>query len=344
MERPWLKFYDEGVPHTLEYPAITVPDFLRESARRFPSQTAIVFLGTRLTYRRLQEQVDSMAAALAEMGVKKGDRVAIMLPNCPQAIISYYATLSLGAVAVMTNPTYVERELEHQWKDAGVETAVVLDLVWPKVGKIRDRLPLKRIIVTGIQDYLPFPANLLYPLKARREGKWVDVPREEGIYRFKPLVRRRNTQPPLVELTPSDLACLQYTGGTTGLPKGAMLTHGNLVASVTQIRSFLLQGHKEAEDCTIAILPLFHVYGMNGVMNLGVHMAAKLVLIPKPDLKMLMDAIRQERPTFFLGVPSLYVAMSNYAGIDEIDLTSIKVCFSGGAPLPVDSRRAPERV
>jgi len=336
MNRPWFKFYDEGVPHTLEYPSITVPEFLREAARRFPSQVATVFLGARLTYRQLQIQVDRLAGQLHAMGVRKGDRVAIMLPNCPQTIIAYYATLSLGAVAVLTNPLYVERELEHQWGEAGVETAFVLDLLWPRVAALRDKLPLKRVIVTGIQDYLPFPKNVLFPFKARREGNWVHIPFSESVIPFKALVRGRVPAPPAVELSPDDLACLQYTGGTTGRPKGAMLTHRNLVASVTQIRTFLLQGHREAEDRAIAVLPLFHVYGMNGVMNLGVHLAATLILLPRLDIKMLIDAIRTERPTFFLGVPALYVAINSYPGIDKIDLTSIKACFSGGAPLPVE--------
>ena len=336
MNRPWFKFYDEGVPHTLEYPSITVPEFLREAARRFPSQVATVFLGARLTYRQLQIQVDRLAGQLHAMGVRKGDRVAIMLPNCPQTIIAYYATLSLGAVAVLTNPLYVERELEHQWGEAGVETAFVLDLLWPRVAALRDKLPLKRIIVTGVQDYLSFPKNLLFPFKARREGNWVRVPFSEAVVPFKALVRGRAPSPPAVDLSPDDLACLQYTGGTTGRPKGAMLTHRNLVASVTQIRTFLLQGHREAEDRAIAVLPLFHVYGMNGVMNLGVHLAATLILLPRLDIKMLIDAIRTERPTFFLGVPALYVAINSYPGIDKIDLTSIKACFSGGAPLPVE--------
>jgi long-chain acyl-CoA synthetase len=336
MDRPWFKFYDEGVPHTLEVPPVTIPDFLRQSARKYPSQVATVFMGARLTYRRLKEQVDRFAAALMDLGVRKGDRVAIMLPNCPQAVIAYYATLSLGAVAVMTNPLYVERELEHQWTEAGVETAVILDRLWSRVQKVHPKTPLKRVIVTGIQDYLPFPKNLLYPFKARREGTWVDIPRQEGVVSFKRLVAHQPKVGLKIEVKPDDLACLQYTGGTTGTPKGVMLTHRNLVASVTQMRRFLLHKNEEATDRAIAVLPLFHVYGMNGVMNLGLHLAATLVLLPLFDIKMLMDTIRKERPTFFLGVPALYVAVNNYPGVDKMDLTCIKACFSGAAPLPVE--------
>jgi long-chain acyl-CoA synthetase len=336
MDRPWFKFYDEGVSRTLEVPPITVPDFLRESVQKYPSQVATVFMGARLTYHQLKKQVDRFAAALTDLGVGKGDRVSIMLPNCPQAVIAYYATLSLGAVAVMTNPLYVERELEHQWADAGVETAVILDRLWPRVQKVRPRTPLKRVIVTGIQDYLPFPKSLIYPFKARREGTWVDISRQEGVVSFNRLMAHRPRVGPQIEVKPDDLACLQYTGGTTGTPKGAMLTHRNLVASVAQIRHFLLHKNEEATDRAIAVLPLFHVYGMNGVMNLGVHLAATIVLLPLFSIKMLMDAIRKERPTFFLGVPALYVAVNNYPGVDKIDLTCIKACFSGAAPLPVE--------
>jgi long-chain acyl-CoA synthetase len=235
-----------------------------------------MFLGSRLTYRQLKAQVDHLASHLHQMGVRKGDRVAIMLPNCPQTVIAYYATLSLGAVTVLTSPLYKEGELEHQWAESGVETVFVLDLLWPRVEELRRKLRLKRVIVTGVQDYLPFPKNVLFPFRARGQGKWVKVPSGDGIFQFKRLVRSGPPPPPPADLSPDDLACLQYTGGTTGLPKGAMLTHRNLVASVTQIRAFLLQGHQDAQDRAIAILPLFHVYGMNGVMNLGVHLAATL--------------------------------------------------------------------
>jgi long-chain acyl-CoA synthetase len=337
MERPWLRFYDDDVPRTLEYDPVTVPEFLRSSARRYPNHVALVFLGRRITYRELKAEVDRVAAALYRLGVRKGDRIAIMLPNCPQAVIAYYATLSIGGVAVLTNPLYVERELEHQWGTSGVETAFVIDLLWPRVAAVRSKLPLKHLIVTGVQDFLPFPKNRLFPIQLRRQGKWVDVPFGEGVYPFKTLPGAgRAESPPDVALSPDDLACLQFTGGTTGLPKGAMLTHRNLVASVNQIRTFLMQGHADAQDRVVGILPIFHVYGMNGVMNLGVHLAATVVLLPRLDIKMLVDAMRKERPTFFLGVPALFVAVNSFPGIDDIDLTSIKGCFSGGAPLPVD--------
>jgi long-chain acyl-CoA synthetase len=223
-----------------------------------------------------------------------------------------------------------------QWNETGVEVAVALDRLWPRVRAVRAAVPLRQVIVTGIQDYLPFPKNLLFPIKARREHTWVDVPTGADTQSFRQVMRGQPVSDPGVTLHPDEVACLQYTGGTTGFPKGAMLTHGNLVATVMQIRQFLMPGSQEAEDRIVAILPIFHAYGMNAVMNLGVHLAATLILLPLPDLPMLMRAVRTERPTFFLGIPALYAAVNNYPGVEKLDLTSIKACFSGGAPLPVD--------
>ena len=335
-DRPWLRSYDPGVANAIEIPPITIPNFLRRSAQQHPHRVATVFLGAHLTYRRLLEDANRFAHGLAALGVKRGDRVAIMLPNCPQTIIAYYATLSLGALAVMTNPLYTEPELVRQWTETGVDLAVVLDRLWPRVRQVRSAVPLRQVVVTGIQDYLPFPKNLLLPVKARREGTWVDVPSGADTQPFRQVMRGQPVTDPAVTLHPDDVACLQYTGGTTGVPKGAMLTHGNLVATVMQIRQFLMPDSQEAEDHIVAILPIFHAYGMNAVMNLGIHLAATLILLPLPDLPMFLRAVQTERPTFFLGIPALYAAINNYPGVEKLDLTSIKACFSGGAPLPVD--------
>jgi long-chain acyl-CoA synthetase len=293
-------------------------------------------MGARMNYGQLKQQTDKLAMAMRNLGIGKGDRVAIMLPNCPQTIIAYYATLSLGAISVMTNPLYVERELEYQWGDAGVKAVISLDIFWPRIEAIRPKLPIEHVILTGIQDYMPVARKLLAPLELRRQGKWVDVSYADTVHAFKKLIDQQRRQPPPVDLSPADLACLQYTGGTTGLPKGAMLSHRNLIASLTQIRSFLLYEHQDAQDIGLGIMPFFHVYGMNGLMNLVIHLVGTLVLILQPNIKTIVDAIVAERPTFFTGVPALIVALNNYHDIDKIDLTSIKAVFSGAAPLPVD--------
>lgn len=336
MSKPWLKFYDAQAPQQLDIPAITIPDLLKRAATQYPQQTACVFMGARLNYHALKEQVDRLAAGLHSLGIGRGDRVALMLPNCPQAIIAYYATLSLGAVTVLTNPLYVERELEYQWGDAGVDMVIGMDLFWPRIEAVRQKLPIKQVVLTGIQDYMPFFKRLLAPFELRRQGKWVEVTYGETVHSFKKLIDAHSSPPPPVPLEPEELACLQYTGGTTGLPKGAMLSHRNLIASLTQIRSFLLYEHGQAEDIALAIMPFFHVYGMNGLMNMAIHLASTLVLIPQPEIKAIVDAIVAERPTFFTGVPALFVALNNYRSIDQVDLSSIKAVFSGAAPLPVE--------
>lgn len=336
MSKPWLKFYDDEVPDELLIPPLTLPDLLRQAAKNYPRQTATIFMGARLTYAQLQQHVDKLAAGLHHLGISKGDRVAIMMPNCPQAIIAYYAVVSLGGVVIMTNPLYVERELEHQWGDSEVEIVISLDLFWPKIEAVKQKLPLQHVILTGAHEYLPFFKRTLAPLALRRQGKWVDVTYSDTVHSFQELIKKQRHRPPAVYISPDDLACLQYTGGTTGLPKGAMLSHRNLIASLAQIRSFLLFGHQDAEDIALAIMPFFHVYGMNGIMNLGIFLAATLVLIPQPEIKTIVDALAAERPTFFVGVPALFVALNNHKTFDRIDLTSIKAMFSGAAPLPVE--------
>lgn len=336
MSKPWLKFYDADVPKELVIPPLTIPDLLRQAAEKYPKQTATVFAGARLNYAQVQRQVDQLAAALVGLGIRQGDRVAIMFPNSPQAIIAYYATLSIGAVTVMTNPLYVERELEYQWGDSGVKAVISLDLFWPRIDAVRGKLPIEQVILSGIQDYMPTLKRWVAPLELRRQGKWVNVVYGDTVHPFKKLMNRQPSAPPSVTTAPEDLACLQYTGGTTGLPKGAMLSHRNLIASLAQIRSFLLFEHGDAEDIALAFMPFFHVYGMNGLMNLSMYLAATLVLIPQPDIKAIVDAIIAERPTFFTGIPALFTALNNYRSIDQVDLTSIKAMFSGAAPLPVE--------
>ncbi|GAB4427686.1 MAG: long-chain fatty acid--CoA ligase [Anaerolineae bacterium] len=334
MTQPWLAFYDADMPAELHIPELTLPDLLANAAKNHPDQTACVFMGARMKYRQLKQQADRLAAGLHALGIGPGDRVAIMLPNCPQAIIAYYATLSLGAVTVMTNPLYVERELEHQWGDSGVKCVISLNLFWKRIQAVQGKLGIKHVILGGIQDYMPLVKRVATPFVLRRQGKWVDVPYSDTVLPFKKVLGR--AEPPQVGIAPTDVACLQYTGGTTGLPKGAMLTHRNLIASISQVRSFLLYEHGDAQDIGLAIMPFFHVYGMNGLMNLGMHLAATLVLIPQPEIKAIVDAIVAERPTFFTGVPALFSALNNYKTIDQVDLTSIKAVFSGAAPLPVD--------
>ena len=332
----WHQYYPEEVPATLEYPEAYLTDFLLESAREFPDRDAVHFMGKRITYRELLDDVFRFAHALKDLGVRKGERVSIMLPNSPQAVIAYYGTLFAGAVVVQTNPMYMERELKHQLTDSGAETIVCVDLVFDKVKRVMDETPLKRVIVTSIKDYLPFPKNILYPLKMLKEGNRVDISYGDNIHCFSELIRKAPADPVTMPVeSPDELALLQYTGGTTGLAKGAMLTHRNLVANTVQCAAWMYRGRKGKEK-TLGILPFFHVYGMTVVMNYSVYMAATMILLPRFDAGQVLKTIAKEKPTLFPGAPTMYVALINHPDIEKYDLSSIEACLSGSAPLPVE--------
>ncbi len=323
-DRPWLKHYDEGVPHSIAYPEITLPEMLRQTAAKFPHVTATIFEGTRMTYAGLQTQVDAFAAGLAGLGVAPGDRVAIMLPNCPQTVIAFYAVLSIGGMAVMTNPQYVERELDHQWRDAGVRTVIALDRLWPRIQQVKDRVGLTNVVLTGLRDF----------------EKPTGIGRGESARFFRELVERGGI-PPTLAVKPDDVACLQYTGGTTGVAKGAVLTHRNLIVNVTQACEFIFFKAKDGEERYLAVMPFFHAYGLTAVMSVSIRKAAAMIVLPRFDIEAVMAAIREHRPTIFAGVPTMYVALNNAA--DAGDLAGIRACFSGAAPLPLEVMQAFEK-
>lgn len=331
------EFYPPGVRRNLEYPDISLYDLLERAEKNHSDNIATIFMGGKLTYRQLKEQVDRFATALHDMGVKKGDRVAIILPNCPQGVISYYAVLELGAIAVQTNPLYTERELSHQLRDSGVETVIFLDLVWPKVSKVKGETCLKNFIVTSIKDYLPFPLNILYPLKAKKDGQWVKIPTDQGILTFKSLLAKYPPNPPEVAVKSEDLALLQYTGGTTGLSKGAMLTHRNLIANVMQVLAWWPEC-REGKEVMLAALPFFHVYGMTVAMNFSIYQSSTMVLVPRFEINNILKLINKYRPTLFPGAPTMYVAFNAHPEIKKYNVSSIKLCLSGAAPLPVEVR------
>src|ERR1043165_2189467 len=258
MDQPWFKSYEPLVPRTLEYPEITLDAFLTETARKFPYNTATNFVlsylaggrftvGGKLSYRKLNELVDRFAMALFQLGVRKGDRVALMLPNSPHFVIAFFGAMKLGAIVVNNNPTYTARELKHQLEDSGAETIVLLNLFWPRLREIQDETPVKRVIVAQIFDTLGFPSSFLVKSKQRRAPEWVDVHPEHNIYFFQHLLDKYGPTPPKSDIQPEDVALFQYTGGTTGLPKAAMLTHRNLVANTLQVASWLPGGRPGAE-------------------------------------------------------------------------------------------------
>ncbi|BDG60727.1 long-chain-fatty-acid--CoA ligase [Caldinitratiruptor microaerophilus] len=335
-DRPWVKFYDPWVRPHLDYPDVPLYAFLDDTAARKPHGTATIFQGARLTWAGVREAADAFAAALAALGVRPGDRVAIMLPNLPQTVITFYGALKAGAVVVMTNPLYTERELEHQLSDSGAETLVFLDILYPRVSRAVPRTPVRRLIAASIRDALPLPLRLLYPLKARREGHSLALPDQPNLHRLPELLaRHRGAPPPAVTVRGEDLALLQYTGGTTGIAKGAMLTHRNLVANTLQTWEWV-RGLERGEQRVLAVLPFFHVYGLTTALNLGVATGATLILVARFQVGEVLKLIQRYRPTLFPGAPPMYVAINNHPEVGRYDLSSIQACISGAAPLPVE--------
>jgi long-chain acyl-CoA synthetase len=332
MERPWLRQYETGVPATLSYPDIPLPQFLVDSASRYPERTALEFYGRRISYRQLNTLTNRFAQALVRLGVRKGERVALMLPNCPQAVIGYFGALKAGAWVVATNPLYVGTEVAHQVTDARAETIIALDQFYPRIEEERTRTPLKRIILTRVSDYLPWLKRLLYPIKARRQGQWVDVPRVPPLYDFCALLQAAPAKPPSVPVLADDIALLQYTGGTTGIPKGAMLTHRNLVANAIQCLRWL-QGMRDGEEVFLGVLPFFHIYGMTTCQNLATLVGGTIILLPRFQSDEVLKAIVARRVTVFPGIPAMYMALANHPRAGACDLTSLRLCVSGAGPL-----------
>ncbi len=335
---PWLSQYDAGVPKSLIYPESPIQSLLEGAAKRAPERMALEFLGYTMSYHALLENARRFANSLEGLGVKKGDRVAIMLPNCPQFVIAFFGTMMLGAVVVNTSPLYVARELEHQLRDSGAETLIMLNLFYPRYREIAASVPVKRVVMTTISDFLAFPKNMLYPVKAKRDGTWVEVKPEPYIYQFKKLLEKTvSSAAPKTSVLPDDLALLQYTGGTTGTPKGAMLTHRNLMSNVTSASSWT--SVPDATGVMLGVIPFFHVYGMTVAMNMAIKAAASIVLLPRFVVKDVLEAIHKHKPTMFPGVPTMYVAINNHPEIKKYDLSSIQLCLSGAAALPLEVAR-----
>ena len=345
MEKPWLAHYEKEVPHTIDYPKIPLHRTLEDSAAKYPDQTAIklvlrymgpLTIGASLTYRQLQDQVNRFAAALAALGVKKGDRVALMLPNLPQFVISFYGALKLGAIIVNTNPTYTTREIEHQFSDAGAETVVLLSAFYSKLKEAQANTQIKRVIIADVPDYVPAPFNSMVKRKLHEDGLMVEVPEGNGVYAFRKLLDAHPEAPPQVAVSHEDTAFFQYTGGTTGVPKAAMLSHFNLVANTVQVRRWMVT-LEDGKERVMGAIPFFHVYGMTVAMSLAMYIGAKLVIVPNPrPIDGVMKVIDKERATVFPGVPTMYIGIINHPDVGKYDLKSVKACISGAAPLPMD--------
>ncbi|HEY8787107.1 MAG TPA: long-chain fatty acid--CoA ligase [Candidatus Limnocylindria bacterium] len=348
--RQWEAAYDQGVPRHLTYPGLPLHALLERTAHEHPETIATVFGGAvghrcidaAMTYRDLDELADRFAAGLQRLGVKKGDRVALVLPNCPQFVYSFFGSLKAGAVVVPTNPLYTVRELHNQLADSGARVVVVLSRLYPQVAEAAIGTSVERIVVTNVKEHFPVALRVLFTaVRERKEGHRVDISGDARAMWLRDLLAERSARVP-VEVAPADLAVLQYTGGTTGVPKGAMLSHRALVANVHQCKAW--HAAVGNGDRILAIMPFFHVYGLTVVMNLAVLNAMTMVLIPRPELRHIFLATQKHRPRFFPGAPRIYILLNDSPELPKYDLRSIEWFLSGSAPLPVEVMRRFEQL
>ena len=334
-DKPWLSSYEKGVPEHLDFEEAFLTDFLERSTEQFPDNMALLFQGYKVTYRELKNMVDCFTAVLADFGIKKGDSVAILLPNVIPCVVAYYAILKIGGIVVMNNPLYSDRELEHQFNNSESKLLITLDLLGNRMIDLRPKTSIKQIIYTSIGDYLPFPKNLLFPLVAKKKKLAADVKSAEELYKWKEVLAGASPNPPKVTLSFEDVAMYQYTGGTTGVSKGVMLTHSNLSKQAQQLPAWF-PTFKNGEEIMLGALPFFHVFGLSTAMNFAIYMGWGNILVPKPQPEQLLEAIGKFKPTFAPLVPTMYIGMLGHPKIKDTDMTSIKGCFSGSAPLPVE--------
>jgi long-chain acyl-CoA synthetase len=344
-----VSHYEEGVPATLDIPEQPLTWLLDQTVQRYPGQTAFIYYGSKISYAQFSSLANRFAAALHRLGINRGDRVAIALPNIPQYPIAYYGALRAGAVVVPTNPLYTEREMQHQLADSGARVLVMLDMFYPVVRAVREKTALEHILITSPADFLPPLLRRLYPL-SQRNAKHPQPPLTEKELREDKTLHVLNTLLHThtkggvevfnlpVQAHPDDLAVLQYTGGTTGLSKGAMLTHRNLLSNAYQTRYWDAKA-RDAEEITLCVAPFFHSYGMTVGMNLSILGAATMVLLPQFKVKEVVKTIRRYHPTQLPGIPTMYIAIMKEMGKHTADLRSIKVCISGASALPAKVRQ-----
>ncbi len=329
MNKPWLKFYEPGVPETIDIPEIPLYQILENAAKDFPEQTACIFLGNERSYKQIKEDADRLATALQALGIKEGDVVGIMLGNMPQFLIASFGALKAGAILTLINPLYQAPEIKFQLNDSGAKALIIVDITHDNYAKIRDETSVKHTIVTTMADAFPGMRVSFTP---------PDVP---GYHLWGELLEKHEPNPSKVSIKPKETpAVLLYTGGTTGVPKGAILTHYNLVANAYQCRSWIPFAERGSDQGTLAVLPFFHSFGLTVCMLNSVVLASKIILHPRPNLDQILTDIPRYNVAFFPGVPTLYSNLLNHPKIDEHDLSSVTACLSGAAPLPMAVAKA----
>ena len=336
--RPWTRHYDPGVPASLHYPAVPLQAMLDDAAGSYPNSTATIFFNRKRSYKSISDAAWRFANGLRKLGVKKGDRFALVLANTPQFVIAFYGALRAGAVIVPCNPRYTAPELQHQLADSGATVVVVLSRLYPLVKAARPGTAIEHVIVTNIKEEMPPVLRLLFTLaKEKKDGHRQPFAGDPGAVSFSELLSAP-AEPFDAGTKPDDLALLQYTGGTTGVSKGAMLSHRALVANTLQCRSWFTN-LRDGEGTAMAVMPFFHVYGLTVVMSLAVQSAAAMVLEPQLDLEHLLRDVQRHRPGLFCGAPIIYNMINNSPLATKYDLSSIEACVSGSAPLLVETHR-----
>ncbi len=348
--RPWLSHYDENVPYTIAIPRVPLPNLLNSSARRFPRSIAINFEGKLLSYKQLNQETNRFANMLITLGLEKGDRVMILLPNTPQMAITYFGTLKAGGVAVFTLPTTKPDELIRQVKDCSPRVLVTLTQFDELIYEIKNQLeplsisPIEHIIFTHISDYLPTAKRIAFKLSYdSRKLHLLDIPMDASMHNLSENLNKHSPEEPKTKINPEDLAVIIYTGGTTDSPKGVMLSHHNLVANALQTRHWIPDA-KEGQERFLCVLPFSHSYGMTTTLNVPIALGATMIFKVKFDIVDVLNTIKKHRPTIFPGVPQMYVAIKDYPGVRKYGISSIRACISGSDPLPVEVQEAFEKL
>ncbi|MBW1848440.1 MAG: long-chain fatty acid--CoA ligase, partial [Deltaproteobacteria bacterium] len=333
-DRIWHKSYHPEVPKSLDYEDISMPEILSRTAKKFPDRDALIFMGKKITYLELDQLVNQFANALIEIGVKQGDRVALLLPNIPQIVITYYGIWRVGAVPVPNNPLYTDRELEHQFNDSGATSLVTLDLLAPRMLALRSNTNVKQIISCHINDYLPFPLKQLYPVL--KKDMYKKFKKEPDFYEFTQLMKSAPLKQPDISISLDGLALIPYTGGTTGPSKGVELSHRSVSYITQSVKAwfFDLQDSYERE---LAVFPFFHLAGFTAVMNVCILAGWTDILVPRPEPPAVLDMILKYKPTIIPAVPTIYVGLLALPKFKKSDLTFVKGFFSGAAPMALES-------
>lgn len=353
-QKPWIQKYEPGVPETIEYNGQLLHEMLDASAQKYANHIATrlvlaylplgITVQAKQTYSELKNAVDCFASALYNMGLQQGDRIAIMLPNSPQQVVAFFGALKAGCVVVNTNPTYTPREIGQILEDSGASAMLLLSSFYERLEQVKDATNLKHIIVTDVPDSLSFPFNKLVERQVRASGMMVDIPDGPGIWRFNNLINTNASQPPTINVGPDDTVLFQYTSGTTGVPKAAMLTHRSFGSNIQQLEAWYRNMEYGGEK-VLGSIPFFHIYGLTVAKLFAMYSGAELIITPDPrKTELILDIIQREKVTMYPGIPTMYTAIINHPKVAESDLRSVKACLSGGMALPLEVQRRFEQL